>query len=459
MADSEIEQLMRATRQGGSSEVSEKEREMEQIRQENLDRVLDKDARQRLGTIKMVKPEKARKVEDAILRMAQVGQIRSKITEEQLKGILDQFNETQAKQDMKIVYNRKGFEDSDDEEYDLTKNDPKQTSLQELVQQLKVLQLQLTHCHSAHECAKTYPEIGSLLTTLARSRAVACSSEVSCAMLGAAMEYSKVAQSGVYANKKAQIWFSHLLQTQLRILGRNHSCIYELDDFVLVSDELTSQRYALQHLAKLISTESVRWDSRMKEEMWDMVFNACCGGDRIRLWRRLEMARAQLVLHLLQSQEQDRLGVESKTKTFTDSIMASRELAQQMVEDIAQLVLETRSKRVELEDQTDCDVVELFGSASSEQSRLWQQWHLIVQIQGLPPVAVLAVWLRIIAVASTDFAFSLLSRYFACKTGDSRMAKERAVALDVAAFVWSPLSAGTRAWDGVLSEWRRRIAC
>ncbi|KAI9479388.1 hypothetical protein LPJ78_005370 [Coemansia sp. RSA 989] len=119
MADSEIEQLMRATRQGGSSEVSEKEREMEQIRQENLDRVLDKDARQRLGTIKMVKPEKARKVEDAILRMAQVGQIRSKITEEQLKGILDQFNETQAKQDMKIVYNRKGFEDSDDEEYDL----------------------------------------------------------------------------------------------------------------------------------------------------------------------------------------------------------------------------------------------------------------------------------------------------------------------------------------------------
>ncbi|KAJ2651273.1 hypothetical protein IWW40_001764 [Coemansia sp. RSA 1250] len=137
------------------------------------------------------------------------------------------------------------------------------------------------------------------------------------------------------------------------------------------------------------------------------------------------MARARLVLHLLQSQEQDRLGVESKTKAFTDSIMASRELAQQMVEDIAQLVLETRSKR-ELEDQTDCDVVELFGSASSEQSRLWQQWHLIVQTQGLPPVAVLAVWLRIIAVASTDFAFSLLSRYFACKTGDSRMAKERA---------------------------------
>ncbi|KAJ1739358.1 hypothetical protein LPJ79_005297 [Coemansia sp. RSA 1821] len=309
-------------------------------------------------------------------------------------------------------------------------------------------------------------------------------------MLGAAMEYSKVAQSGVYANKKAQIWFSHLLQTQLRILGRNHSCIYELDDFVLVSDELTSQRYALQHLAKLISTESVRWDSRMKEEMWDMVFNACCGGDRIRLLQYFvpvldecgwtQLGRHELVcsysvliltqLPIEQAQRQAveetgngscTTGVESKTKTFTDSIMASRELAQQMVEDIAQLVLETRSKRVvqELEDQTDCDVVELFGSASSEQSRLWQQWHLIVQTQGLPPVAVLAVWLRIIAVASTDFAFSLLSRYFACKTGDSRMAKERAVALDVAAFVWSPLSAGTRAWDGVLSEWRRRIAC
>ncbi|KAJ2449107.1 hypothetical protein EV183_005077 [Coemansia sp. RSA 2336] len=415
MADSEIEQLMRATRQGGSSQTSEKEREMEQVRQENLDRVLDKDARQRLGTIKMVKPEKARKVEDAILRMAQMGQIRSKITEEQLKGILDQFNETQSKQDVKIVYNRKGFEDSDDEEYDL-----------------------------------------------------------------------------------ALLWFSHLVQTQLRILGRKHNCIYELDDHVLVSDELTSQRHALQHMAKLVAAESKQWDDRTKADMWEMVFNACCRSDTVRLlqyfvpvldecgwtqlgrhelvcsysvpiltqlpieqaqrlWSRLEMARAQLVLHLLQSQEQ---GIESKAKAFIDSIMASRELAQQMVEDIARLVLETRSERVvqELEDQTDCDVVELFGRARSEQPQLWPQWRLIVRAQGLPPAHALAVWLRIIAVAGNDFPFALLDRYFACKAGDSRLVKERAVALDVAAFVWSPLSAGTRARDGVLREWRRRVA-
>ncbi|KAG0750065.1 hypothetical protein G6F57_000298 [Rhizopus arrhizus] len=104
---------------GASKEDAEKSNQMEEMRRNMLYQILDNSARERLGRIQMVKAEKARAVEDLLIRMAQSNQLRSKITEKQLIDLLGQINqqETSATQ-TRIVYNRRQYDDSDDD-YDL----------------------------------------------------------------------------------------------------------------------------------------------------------------------------------------------------------------------------------------------------------------------------------------------------------------------------------------------------
>ncbi len=54
-----------------------------------LSQILDAPARDRLSRIAIVKSDRARAVEDLIMRMAQGGQIRQKITESELVGLLE----------------------------------------------------------------------------------------------------------------------------------------------------------------------------------------------------------------------------------------------------------------------------------------------------------------------------------------------------------------------------------
>lgn len=55
-----------------------------------------------VSRIAMVKADKARAVEDLLIRMAQGGQVRAKITEKQLIELLEQVNQ-QTKSETKIV--------------------------------------------------------------------------------------------------------------------------------------------------------------------------------------------------------------------------------------------------------------------------------------------------------------------------------------------------------------------
>lgn len=55
-----------------------------------------------VSRIAIVKADKARAVEDLLIRMAQGGQVRSKITEKQLIELLEQVNQ-QTKHETKIV--------------------------------------------------------------------------------------------------------------------------------------------------------------------------------------------------------------------------------------------------------------------------------------------------------------------------------------------------------------------
>ena len=102
--------------EGASGEDEDKKSQIEDMRRNMLAQVLDNSARERISRIAIVKPEKARAVEDYILGMARSGRLVSKINESQLIDLLEQMNET--KKETKIVYNRRRYDDSDsDEDY------------------------------------------------------------------------------------------------------------------------------------------------------------------------------------------------------------------------------------------------------------------------------------------------------------------------------------------------------
>ncbi|KAG2197563.1 hypothetical protein INT47_009561 [Mucor saturninus] len=104
---------------GASKEDAEKKGQMEEMRRTMLYQILDNTARERLGRIQMVKADKARAVEDLLIRMAQSNQLRSKVTEKQLIDLLGQMNQQDSNTNQtRIVYNRKQYDDSDDD-YDL----------------------------------------------------------------------------------------------------------------------------------------------------------------------------------------------------------------------------------------------------------------------------------------------------------------------------------------------------
>ncbi|XP_075502927.1 uncharacterized protein LOC142540560 isoform X2 [Primulina tabacum] len=81
-------------------------RDAEEQRQMMLTQLLTSEARERLARIALVKPEKARGVEDVIIRAAQMGQITEKVSEERLISLLEQIN-TQTTKETKVTIKRR----------------------------------------------------------------------------------------------------------------------------------------------------------------------------------------------------------------------------------------------------------------------------------------------------------------------------------------------------------------
>ncbi|CAL9216726.1 unnamed protein product [Arabidopsis halleri] len=129
MADPELEAIRQRrmqelmARQGmgkqGNQQNPEQEKQQEDARREAderrqmmLSQVLSSQARERIARIALVKPEKARGVEDVILRAAQMGQIVEKVSEERLITLLEQINSQTTKQ-TKVTYQRRRGVDDD----------------------------------------------------------------------------------------------------------------------------------------------------------------------------------------------------------------------------------------------------------------------------------------------------------------------------------------------------------
>merc|ERR1719495_345926 len=99
----------------------EKQEEMRQQQQQAinglLNQVLDQQARARLNTIMVAKPEKGRQVESVICQMATSGQIGGKLSENELISLVERVNAQTQKTTTVKFDRRRAALDSDDDDW------------------------------------------------------------------------------------------------------------------------------------------------------------------------------------------------------------------------------------------------------------------------------------------------------------------------------------------------------
>ncbi|XP_067104982.1 programmed cell death protein 5 isoform X2 [Osmerus mordax] len=100
--------------QQGQQEAKQRDSEM---RNSILAQVLDQSARARLNNLALVKPDKAKAVENYLIQMARFGQLGGKITDTGLIEILEKVSQ-QTEKKTTVKFNRRKVMDSDDEDDD-----------------------------------------------------------------------------------------------------------------------------------------------------------------------------------------------------------------------------------------------------------------------------------------------------------------------------------------------------
>ncbi len=91
-----------AQQQGDVAEQERKRRELEAQKRQVMIQILTPEARSRLANIRLTKPEFVDQIELQLIQLAQMGRIKSKIDDEQLKVLLKKL--TGQKREMKITW-------------------------------------------------------------------------------------------------------------------------------------------------------------------------------------------------------------------------------------------------------------------------------------------------------------------------------------------------------------------
>ncbi|ODQ65482.1 DNA-binding TFAR19-related protein [Nadsonia fulvescens var. elongata DSM 6958] len=101
----------------GSEKDSARASQEEEQRVSVLAQILTPSARERLSRIRIVRMDRARGVEDLLIRMARSGQIQQKVDEPQLVSMLDQISRQEVKsRETKIIFDRRQTVEADDVE-------------------------------------------------------------------------------------------------------------------------------------------------------------------------------------------------------------------------------------------------------------------------------------------------------------------------------------------------------
>jgi programmed cell death protein 5 len=98
-----MEQMQRqamSNQQGMEDEAARQQQIDAQVRAALME-ILEPEARERLNTIKLTRPDFAKAVEQQLVMLAQSGRVRQRITDEQLKGLLTQL--TPSKKEFRIT--------------------------------------------------------------------------------------------------------------------------------------------------------------------------------------------------------------------------------------------------------------------------------------------------------------------------------------------------------------------
>jgi programmed cell death protein 5 len=110
MVDDELAELRRRKMEQMQRQAMDQQAmEEEAARQQQIDaqiraalmEILEPEARERLNTIKLTRPEFAKAVEQQLVMLAQSGRVRQRITDEQLKALLAQL--TPSKKEFRIT--------------------------------------------------------------------------------------------------------------------------------------------------------------------------------------------------------------------------------------------------------------------------------------------------------------------------------------------------------------------
>ncbi|KIW89994.1 uncharacterized protein Z519_09424 [Cladophialophora bantiana CBS 173.52] len=116
-----LAQLKQQQGRGGSSDngdsEEQKRKQESEARSLMLSQILEPEAADRLGRIRMVKESRATDVENRLIMLARSGQLRQKVTEDQLKDMLTSLSEHEKQtghtmESVKVV--RRGGWDDDD---------------------------------------------------------------------------------------------------------------------------------------------------------------------------------------------------------------------------------------------------------------------------------------------------------------------------------------------------------
>uniref|UniRef100_A0A182TC79 Programmed cell death protein 5 n=1 Tax=Anopheles maculatus TaxID=74869 RepID=A0A182TC79_9DIPT len=100
--------------------MQEQRQAQEEMKNSMLSQLLDQDARARLNTLKLSKPEKAQMVEGMIIRMAQMRQIGDKLDDASLVKLLESLNQQMPRSNSTVKFDRRRAaldSDEDDDDY------------------------------------------------------------------------------------------------------------------------------------------------------------------------------------------------------------------------------------------------------------------------------------------------------------------------------------------------------